>query len=463
MLTRPPLSEFIALISHLNLVFFCRTKVTGSISNAGPFNAETSPMLVSILYLGSVIGEMEMPSIQLQMGNADFEIESNFKIVNQVEYQSFLPTLLKSESFTWQLQGKTNLTALSFHFNELNFEKSVDIKGMNNFPGVQVKSFNLQGVEGQPIQTEITAELTNTSPISVEMGTLFFDLMFEQNRIGRVKAPNVTIQTGNNTLHLSGSLTKVASMMDAESNPFSNLFSNYMTNKESIVNCVGVGFEPLDPAKPVPWLAATVMSMNMTTVLPGSSVQMIDAFALEGLVMNFNTGRPMVADLHAQNLTVNFTMPFDFPIQIRQVKQNMAIHDKDNQLIGVATMDNFTLASNEMNPTQILTSLPLTQLRVVNETLFSHFVTDLFVSTTSTTNMQGSAYVIADTPVGSVLLSHIGFNRPIKLAGMQSLQYIYPDGRISNPIIRSYRVVKGLPEQIILETDITLYSPASCK
>ena len=41
------------------------------------------------------------------------------------------------------------------------------------------------------------------------------------------------------------------------------------------------------------------------------------------------------------------------------------------------------------------------------------------------------------------------------------MSFIKPDGRKSNPVINSYRVIKGTAQEIQIETDITLYSASS--
>lgn len=63
--------------------------IVGRIAGAGPINAATQPMNITIHYKQDALGWMQMPAIQLSMGVADINITAPFTIMNQSAFVEF--------------------------------------------------------------------------------------------------------------------------------------------------------------------------------------------------------------------------------------------------------------------------------------------------------------------------------------------------------------------------------------
>ena len=105
------------------------SKIVGRISNAGPFSATTEPMLLTISYQDVVLGEMEMPAIELKTGQADIVTSTRFAIKNVDAFQNFSSILLNDADFVWRVQGKTSLKIMNMEIRDLIFDKKILLKG----------------------------------------------------------------------------------------------------------------------------------------------------------------------------------------------------------------------------------------------------------------------------------------------------------------------------------------------
>ena len=296
----------------------------------------------------------------------------------------------------------------------LSLETSLNVTGMGRFPGVEVKGFDLNGKEGQPIKTEISAAIDNPSPISIELGTATFNMKYGDGIIGQVVASNVTMQSGMNVLNLTGSLLPPTI---PNATYFSELFSNYMTGKDSIVQCIGVG---LNNTKIVPWLDFAVRKMNMdVTLKPPPNLDMITAVSFDGMLMDFSSNDTLSPMVSAKSIFVDFQLPFQFPVSILQIKQSFDVINKDGVVIGSAVGDKFELASNNLRADQIQSSMSPTIMKVPSDQkdAFATFLRKLFDEKKDSFVMQGQADVIADTAVGVVLLKGVRFKKTVPVAG----------------------------------------------
>ena len=285
---------------------------------------------------------------------------------------------------------------------------------MDRFSGVEVKGFDLNGKQGERIKTVISAAIDNPSPISIELGTATFNMMYGNGIIGQVVTRNVTMQSGMNMLNLTGALLPPTT---PNATYFSDLFSNYMTGKDSIVQCVGVG---LNNSNVVPWLDFAVRNMKMdVTLKPPKDLDMITAVSFDGMLMDFSTGNPLAPVVSAKNIYVDFKMPFQFPISILRIRQSFDVVNKDGVVIATAVGEQSELASNNIRADQIRSTMSPTVMQVPYEQqgAFASFVRNLFAEKKDSFTMHGQADVIADTAVGVVFLKGIRFNKTVPVEG----------------------------------------------
>ena len=430
-------------------------RIVGSISNAGPFNAQTSPMDLTISYDEQDIGMTEMPALELVRGSAEFDVSSKFKILNITSFNAFSKQLMTGETFVWHITGATNLTAMGMELTDLQFDKQITLAGMNGFSGVAIKDFALFGNDLSKIMTNITNALTNPSKISMQLDRIDLDMMYQGRKIGQIQSENVTIASGENILQLSGELIN-SNKSDTEH--LSELFSNFVTGQPSTVQATGSSSQ----TGQIGWLQYALSQMNLNIDLkPPENMTLIKNIGVSGMYMDFSGPDYLKPSISISNITVDFEMPFKFPISIKEVKQDFQVYNASVMMGGASSQ--YAAASNELDPNVIKTSLSKTPMTVPTEAqeYFGHFLTDLFTRTGESFLMKGTAGVKAETALGLITLSGVPFTQSIAEKGMQGLNYIYPDGRVSNPIIQSLDVTKGEQDRMLMSTGLILHSPSS--
>ena len=430
--------------------------IQGSISRAGPFNAQTKPMMLQIMYGDAVMGQMDMPAMDLVGGYAALKVDGFFAIQNQSAFQEFNKQLVREKQVEWRLVGDTSLTVMnSVHIDGLKFNKRVTLQGMNNFGAVKVENFTLAGET--EIAVNITTKLENVSPISIEMGDLTFDMFYYDMPIGRVQASNVTIESGENTLLLFGKLTAPTGK-NASRHHISDMFSKYVSGRTAIVNARGVATN--ETGMPV-WLIETVKSIDMDVPLEApEELKLIKNVTLEGMEMNFVTQDLWRPILSASAVNVTFGMPFDFPVKVLMTAMDFVIMNAEQEPLAYGKSA-FTEVSHKARDPMIYMNLPQSELTIPTEKqqLFRDFVRDLFLLERQSYYMEGTAEVVAETPLGEVLLTDVKFGQSMSALGMQALKpYAKVEGRVSNPVIKSTNVTKGYPDMIAMKNPIILHS-----
>lgn len=82
------------------------TGLTGSITNAGPFDAIiTFPQGLSVSWNGGILGQIAMPNVSL-VGDvgAALNLQAAFSVADVGLLTSFTGYLLNTDSFTWQVR-----------------------------------------------------------------------------------------------------------------------------------------------------------------------------------------------------------------------------------------------------------------------------------------------------------------------------------------------------------------------
>lgn len=431
--------------------------IKGYISNAGPINAKTDPMAITVSYEGTDIGVIDMPSLELAGGSSSIDISQNFSITNQKYFEKFSKDLLSKKNVVWRLKGQMDVEAAGFQIPDLKFDKLVTIPAMENFGGMSVNDFNIAGDE-KKLEVNISATMENPSPVSMQVGDVSFDMYFDEGYVGRVTAPNLTIQAGTNDLKLVGVLVKPEG--NATSEHFSKMFTQYLWGQDSVLTVKGAN---ADSENRPAWLGNALESLNISVVLPGASnLNLIQNVNMTGLFLNFNTGNQDKPELSVEKLDVDFELPFDFPISVNETKMQFFVIN-DGQEFGEIRTD-FLAASNENNPKKIETSIPVSVINLIDgrQQVFSSMLRDLFVSKEKTYSIKGIATARAKTPVGDLEISGLTYDQVIVGKGMQGLKVSAPDAE-TNPVIRSTEVLKGNPDSVLMINRLMLYSPSDVK
>ncbi|CAG8551635.1 14009_t:CDS:2, partial [Acaulospora morrowiae] len=156
--------------------------VSGRVTNTGPLKATISlPDGVNIYWEKTLIGHMSLdPIITMPFVGADIQTTQTFIVLNKTAFALFSKYMLNGKEFTWHLDGGAKVNTLGLYLNGIRLSKDVIMRGMQGFPNVTVDKFDAPSTNPDGgITIEITSSLINPSSISIELGDVFFDVIFQ--------------------------------------------------------------------------------------------------------------------------------------------------------------------------------------------------------------------------------------------------------------------------------------------
>jgi hypothetical protein len=325
---------------------------------------------------------------------------------------------------------------------------------MNGFPNVTITSFNLPSDDpAGGIHMTLGTVLNNPSPIGVQLGTIYLNVGYQGVQLGQVKATNVTLNNGANTLNLDGRMTPLSNPNDL--NLAGQLFSNYLAGIPSNTTATGVSAAP-DGVHPITWLSDGFESVQLdVTLAPNSALKIITGVTMGDLDLVFTNATAYSPSTTAPNVTANFVMPFGFSINITEVTQNITLGT--NSAGPVATLSSPYVQSHSNQSTGIMTfalnNAPLTVIPGM-ELAFNDFNANLTRLGLFNFTVAGNASIAAQTPIGTVRLTNIPFNTTTSLNGLQNLNS-------SETIINSIDVTGGTSSGLQLGISVGMNNPSN--
>ena len=246
------------------------------------------------------------------------------------------------------------------------------------------------------------------------MGAVTFNLFVNGTHLGRVGASNVTILPGKNILKLSGNLVPISSHTDATT--ISTLFSLFMAGEDTIVQNVG---DTIDPGQPVPWLSESFKGFSMEVPFEGAKkLKLIKSVEVPGMEMKFNKNEPYAPRMTSKGVTVKFEMPFDFPVDILNVKKSLDIIVSGDRIAHVEVP--WVPAAGNSAIGQMVTNIIDAPFVVYagKEKQFQSFLERMTFETGAiSVTMAGVADTKTSTAIGPFVLSGIKFSSDISFKG----------------------------------------------
>jgi hypothetical protein len=429
-------------------------QMTGMITDTGPLDAEIEIKDKIRLYYGDAeLGRMAMEPMVAKAGvGATLDVSSIFELTDKEAFGDFAKVMLRAEEFTWTMKGEARVRALGITLDGIKLEKDITLKGMNNFPGINIKSMDMPS--NHPlggIAMVASASMGNPSPFGIVIGDLTFDIYYEDIRMATANATQVTIVPGTNDLTMNGRALPQANNNDLER--LSVMLSNFVTGKPSNLRVVGVEVRPNATAKPISWLQRGFAGTTMEVTVDGlKDVELIQSLELGTLGLTFTPQTTWSPVANAPNVVARFKMPFGFPIEMKEISQDVEIHTNGGLMATLAmppTPANGTSATGMM--TTALKNVPMVVPNEGREN-FKKFVSEVALGSGSSMTMKGVAATVASTAIGNVKISGVEFEKVIQMKGMNGL-------RNAPTAITEVLVVGGTPEYIIIHATITTENP----
>ncbi|RPD70056.1 hypothetical protein L226DRAFT_261105 [Lentinus tigrinus ALCF2SS1-7] len=433
------------------------TSLKGSIKNAGPFDAKISfPAGLSIEWNGASIGSIDMPTIDV-VGDvgADFEVDATFKVASVDHLAEFTKTMLTEESFDWVISG-TNLSvaAIGISVPEIALSnKNVTLKGMNSLKGgVKIETFDLPSNDPDGgIHLTLQTNVTNPSQVGVELTSIGFQNFFQNVNIGPASATETFSLSPQSTipLALTGRLVpqKEQSGLDA----VSAMFNAFIHGKDSNIVVQGDSAGPTD----VTWLNEGIKALKVETVLPNRGVlQIIKSVNLNELDLRFTESTAFDPSMGSDDTTAAFTLPFDFPVDIVALEQNITVGTGGTDFAELVIPKGPSTTEVEQRIIHLnFSKVPFGVFDGGHGT-FEQFLSDTATSKSETMTLKGAANTDAQTAVGLLSLTDIEFDVETTIAGLQGLN-------TEPALVTGLDVNHGFASYLLIKVNSSLFNPSN--
>ncbi|CAG8491085.1 2593_t:CDS:2 [Paraglomus occultum] len=446
-----------AKLSNLTEDSFIMT-VSGKVTDTGPMAATINvPDGVVVTWEGMTLGRLPLDEISAApFVGANIDSSQVFSVTNKTAFEQFNKFMLTQQDFTWHLEGSANVKAAGLSLSGIQLSKDVTMKGMNNFPSVTIKSFNAPSNHPSGgIAIVIDSNLVNPSPVGVVLGDLFFDVVYLNQTVGEVSATDVTLVSGDNPLTLSGRL--IPQNTTAGLAAVSDMFSKYIAGDNATTTVVATLVKPSDGGAPISWLQNAFQGTRMDVVLEGANnLTIISGVSLNTMDLVFTANNAYSPTASSSSLGATFSIPFGFPLTMKQISQNITIYGGGKALADLNTP--YAAAQGDSTSGQLTSSIAPVPLVVVpgSEGAFNDFSTHLTTDSSVAMLMKGTASSIAGTAIGDVEIKGIKLSVQSSLTGLQGLQ--------TKPVvINSLSVTGGTTDHMNIQLSVTLFSPSNVK
>lgn len=205
----------------------------------------------------------------------------------------------------------------------------------------------------------------------------------------------------------------------------------------------------------VTWLNEGIQTLAVATTLPNrGKLNIIESITLEQLQLLFTDGTAYDPMTSSNETTATFTLPFNFPIDITSLEQNITV-GYDGQSFAELVLPNAPCTTDVQARIIHLTfsNIPFAVF-AGQHAAFQNFVAAMTTGSTQTLALSGAANAAASTAVGVLSLTDIEFAVSSSLEGLQGL--------ISKPAtVSNLDVNHGYSDHLLIKVDTSLYNPRS--
>ncbi|KAG6813669.1 hypothetical protein H0H92_008517 [Tricholoma furcatifolium] len=376
------------------------------------------------------IGTMTFSPLSAKHKRAPINTTSTFVITDEDAFGRFSAQLITSSNFTWHLKSSNlRVQALKFPVDKgLTFDKNLTMNGIFNgnvvLKDLQLPSDNPAG----GINFEAVTQLNNTSPFSLDLGTVVFALSYKNASLGTGAGTNTVIGPGLNDITLVG-------VMEPQTNPenlalVSELFTNYLNGVSSPVIATGVSTLQNDNTS-ISWLSQGLQALSLNVPFKSATeINPIQSITIGDLALQFDESNPWTPGAESNSVQASLKLPFGFSMAIEQIQNNFTIVNVNgSNVAGLSTPVGASQSSiSVLSPTDTEGTINIT-ISDTNLTCpdpqhpaFSQFNADLTSLSSAQFRLVGSSRAVANTSLGQITLDAIQVNVSSTLNGLQGLQ-----------------------------------------
>ncbi|KAF9285775.1 hypothetical protein BGZ68_003559 [Mortierella alpina] len=433
-----------------------KVSLAGTVGNAGIFSATIDfPEPIAVAWEGRPIGSMTMSSIKASGGKGSIAEKTMFMISDKDAFSDFAKKMMSVESFIWTMTSKVNVRAVGRTIRNINMSKEIKMLGMNGFTNITINSFDLPGdaPNNTGAYVRLVTSMNNPSPIGLDLGTIAFDLFFNDTYLGQVESKNaVLVGDSASTLALEGVLIRHTNQTDLDK--VSILMSNYLAGNASMTLGKGVFVKP-DGVNTVSWLSAGILGLTLNVPLkPPTALNIISDINIKDMGMVFDPAKPYQPMTSSSLLTAAFKLPFNITTSMKNVSNSMTLIYKDT-IVGDVSASVWSQAQSNLGANVISFSLPASPFIVKDDAkeVFNELMADLTLKPSTTFSIKGVAGAISDTPFGILKLNGIPFASNVTLKG---IEFNSITAGVSNVVIAG-----GTSDYILLTEQLAVPNPSA--
>ncbi|KAE8229507.1 hypothetical protein CF326_g5523 [Tilletia indica] len=432
------------------------TTLTGSITNAGPFDATISfPAGLTVVWEGRTLGTIDLPGIDV-VGDVGGSLNSNakFRVADASAIGDFAKRLLLDESFVWEIVAQNvSVKALGITIEGVALTKQIQLRGFNGLIGaVGVNSFDLPSNDpAGGIHLDVSSTIRNPSQVGISLSRFGINVYTSDNVFLGPQAasgPFTLSPGGASALSLSGRLIPQTTPEGQQT--LSNLFNDVVHGKSPALIVKG---DYAGPAS-VTWLNEAIKVLSIPINLPPLNFDVISGITLNQFSLFFTEPTTWAPETASSLITAGFFLPFAFPIDITSVGGRFV----DNYLntdVGVLNIPQ-TRTNTDVSSRTITLAYDDIPLVVPDNahSQFSQFIADATRQARIDFRLNGIATATASTAAGPVTITDLDFNVASSLAGVENLN--------ARPAeVTNLDVARGFPDYLLLSLTTTLYNPSN--
>ncbi|KAF8524806.1 hypothetical protein BU17DRAFT_84312 [Hysterangium stoloniferum] len=433
------------------------TFLTGSITNAGPFDALIDfGEGLTISFSGQSLGTIAMPKVQVTGDvGAQLNVSAVFKVADVGRLTDFTKVLLTEENFVWDIAGE-NLTVSALGIDVPGVAlttKSVTLKGMNGLQGgVVIDSFDLPSNDpAGGIHLTLQTTVTNPSQVGVALSQIGFNNFVGQTFLGPAASSGAFTLAPQSSFKLPLVGRLVPQNSDSGLATVSQVFTDFIHGKASNVTVMGNSAGPSD----VTWLNDAIKSLQISTVLPSQGpLQVIKSITLEQLELDFTPQTAFNPATSSGATTAAFTLPFAFPIDIVALQQTITASIQGQSFAQLAVPKG--PSTTDVNARIIHLTFSNVPFAVFDDKhpVFQQFLAQTTTAKSETFGLSGAADTDAQTAVGLLSLTGINFDVQTTIAGLQGLN-------AKPAVVSNLDVNHGFPDFLLIKVTTTLNNPSN--
>ncbi|WFD30560.1 hypothetical protein MSPP1_001581 [Malassezia sp. CBS 17886] len=398
-----------------------RTHLIGSITNAGPFDADiTFPEGLQITWNNKVLGQIAMPLTHLEADKgAQLNLMADFAVSDTDALMDFTKFLVTQPSFVWSISGRNlRVSALGINLTGVAINKNVILTGINSLKdAVNVTTYDLPANDpAGGIHLTAQATIKNPSQVGVQLSRFGTNVFSNSTNVGPAAAqsPFTLAALSTTQLPLAGRLVH----QEGDGiKTLSTVFTSVVHGEAVPVEIRGAFAGPEE----VTWLNEGIKSLSVKTELPPRRFNVLKAVTLNQLSLFFNKDDQWNPKTFSSDTEAPFFLPFAFPLDIQHAGGTFIQRylSSDNAVLDVP-MSPATTDVQKRIMTLKFANVPFA-VKPDKQKIFSQFLADTTADKNVTFGLHGNANAVANTAAGAVTISDIPFDLNTTLAGLQNL------------------------------------------